>query len=207
MPRRKAMISPHGIMRAQRRWEELTHRITKRKRSARSQAAGKSRVRSIAAESQCVFQLLRKHYSRYTPRWVERITAFPRTIPQSRRPLYFDPQRRRHEEGEHDHLRRRWTQHSFWHANHTNRGDFAASAGNVGRAGVASTRWRGHSNIQGATDMAGLFDSLPGYLKVPTPADTSFDAWMKRIYADTSKPAQWDSFNYYSNTPKFAVAT
>jgi len=51
-----------------------------------------------------------------------------------------------------------------------------------------------HSNIQGATDMAGVFDTLPGYLKVPTPADTSFDAWMKRITPTASKPAPWDSF-------------
>src|SRR5258708_18116952 len=41
--------------------------------------------------------------------------------------------------------------------------------GNVGRAGGGVNALRGHSNIQGATDMAGLFDSLPGYLKVPTP--------------------------------------
>jgi len=65
---------------------------------------------------------------------------------------------------------------------------------------------RGHSNIQGATDMAGLFDTLPGYLKVPTPGDPSFDAWMKRVTPTASKPAPWDSFNYYSNTPKFTVS-
>jgi len=29
---------------------------------------------------------------------------------------------------------------------------------------------------------------------------------MKRIYADSSKPAPWDSFNYYANTPKFCVS-
>ena len=38
-----------------------------------------------------------------------------------------------------------------------------------GAPAAASTRLRGHSNIQGATDMAGIFDNLPGYLKVPTP--------------------------------------
>ncbi len=41
--------------------------------------------------------------------------------------------------------------------------------GNVGRAGGGVNALRGHSNIQGATDMAGIFDSLPGYLKMPTP--------------------------------------
>ncbi len=54
--------------------------------------------------------------------------------------------------------------------------------------------------------MAGIFDNLPGYLKVPTPADASFDSWMKRITPTPSKPAPWDSFNYYGNTPKFAVS-
>jgi formate dehydrogenase major subunit len=65
---------------------------------------------------------------------------------------------------------------------------------------------RGHSNIQGATDMAGIFDNLPGYLKVPTPADTNFEAWMKRITPKPAKPSQWDSFNYWGNTPKFGVS-
>jgi formate dehydrogenase major subunit len=54
--------------------------------------------------------------------------------------------------------------------------------------------------------MAGLFDTLPGYMKVPTPGDGSFDAWMKRATPTASKPAPWDSWNYYSNTPKFIVS-
>src|SRR6202044_1980899 len=78
--------------------------------------------------------------------------------------------------------------------------------GNVGRAGGGVNALRGHSNIQGATDMAGLFDTLPGYLKVPTPGDASFDAWMKRATPTASKPAPWDSWNYYGNTSKFTVS-
>jgi formate dehydrogenase major subunit len=78
--------------------------------------------------------------------------------------------------------------------------------GNVGRAGGGVNALRGHSNIQGATDMAGVFDSLPGYLKVPVPADTDFKTYVERITPLTVKPAGWDSFNYYSNTPKFAMS-
>src|SRR2546423_11518238 len=78
--------------------------------------------------------------------------------------------------------------------------------GNVGRAGGGVNALRGHSNIQGATDMAGIFDNLPGYLKVPTPADANFEGWMKRITPKPAKPAPWDSFNYWGNTPKFAVS-
>jgi formate dehydrogenase major subunit len=54
--------------------------------------------------------------------------------------------------------------------------------------------------------MAGTFDSLPGYLKVPTPSDTGLAAYLKRITPTASKPGQWDSFNYWSNTPKFVVS-
>jgi formate dehydrogenase major subunit len=78
--------------------------------------------------------------------------------------------------------------------------------GNVGRAGGGVNALRGHSNIQGATDVAGIFDNLPGYLKVPTPADKDFSAWMTRITPKASKPAGWDSYNYWSNTPRFAVS-
>jgi formate dehydrogenase major subunit len=76
----------------------------------------------------------------------------------------------------------------------------------VGRAGGGVNALRGHSNIQGATDVAGIFDNLPGYLKVPNPSDKDFDAWMARITPKPSKPGEWESFNYWSNTPKFAVS-
>ena len=79
--------------------------------------------------------------------------------------------------------------------------------GNVGRAGGGVNALRGHSNIQGATDMAGIFDNLPGYLKVPTPADKDFDAWMKRI-TPTAVQAATNGIRSITgaNTPKFAVS-
>jgi formate dehydrogenase major subunit len=43
-------------------------------------------------------------------------------------------------------------------------------------------------------------------MKVPTPADGSFEGWMKRITPKASKPSEWDSFNYWGNTPKFATS-
>jgi formate dehydrogenase major subunit len=78
--------------------------------------------------------------------------------------------------------------------------------GNVGRAGGGVNALRGHSNIQGATDMAGVFDILPGYLKMPNPADDSLKTYLTRTTPQISKPKEWDSFNYWSNTPKFAVS-
>src|SRR6185436_7950415 len=74
------------------------------------------------------------------------------------------------------------------------------------RAGGGVNALRGHANIQGATDMAGVFDILPGYLKMPTPADTNFDTYIKRITTPAAAPMAWASFNYWSNTNRFAVS-
>jgi formate dehydrogenase major subunit len=155
----------------------------------------------------CVFQLLKKHYSRYTPEMVERITGIPKEQFLKAAELYTSIRK----DGD---MKKAgtiiyavgWTQHSFGTQIIRTAAILQLLLGNVGRAGGGVNALRGHSNIQGATDMAGLFDSLPGYLKVPTPADTSFDAWMKRITPTPSKPAPWDSFNYYGNTPKFTVS-
>src|SRR5262249_26705669 len=99
-----------------------------------------------------------------------------------------------------------WTQHTFGTQIIRTAAMLQLLMGNVGRAGGGVNALRGHSNIQGATDMAGIFDNLPGYLKVPTPGDASLDAWMKRITPKASKAGNWDSWNYWSNTPKFAVS-
>src|SRR5260221_3529192 len=99
-----------------------------------------------------------------------------------------------------------WTQHSFGTQIIRTAAMLQLLLGNVGRAGGGVNALRGHSNIQGATDMAGLFDTLPGYLKVPTPADTSFDSWMKRITPTPSEPGPLDSVRCYGNTPKCAVS-
>src|SRR5438477_12253516 len=81
-----------------------------------------------------------------------------------------------------------WTQHSFGTQIIRTAAMLQLLLGNVGRAGGGVNALRGHSNIQGATDMAGIFDNLPGYLKVPTPADISFEAWAKRVTPKPAKP-------------------
>src|SRR5258708_19878744 len=54
--------------------------------------------------------------------------------------------------------------------------------------------------------MGGVFDIWPGYLKVPRPTDVDLKTYLDRTTPKVSKPATWDSFNYWSNTPKFAVS-
>jgi formate dehydrogenase major subunit len=99
-----------------------------------------------------------------------------------------------------------WTQHTFGTQIIRTAAMLQLLLGNVGRAGGGVNALRGHSNIQGATDMGGVFDIWPGYLKVPNPADVDLKTYLERTTPKASKPDQWDSFNYWSNTPKFAVS-
>src|SRR5580698_9064014 len=155
----------------------------------------------------CVYQLLKQQYSRYTPEMVERITGIPKDQFLKAAELFTSVRK----DGDMKNVATviyavGWTQHSFGTQIIRTAAMLQLLLGNIGRAGGGVNALRGHSNIQGATDMAGLFDSLPGYLKVPAVADHDFDGWMKRITPTSSKPAPWDSFNYYSNTPKFAIS-
>jgi formate dehydrogenase major subunit len=155
----------------------------------------------------CIFQLLKQQYSRYTPEMVERITGIPKDQFLKAADLFTSIRK----DGDMKKVATviyavGWTQHSYGTQIIRTAAMLQLLLGNVGRAGGGVNALRGHSNIQGATDMAGVFDSLPGYLKVPVPADSDFKTYIERITPITVKPAGWDSFNYYSNTPKFAVS-
>src|SRR5471032_2222551 len=73
-----------------------------------------------------------------------------------------------------------WTQHSSGTQIIRAAAILQLLLGNVGRAGGGVNALRGHSNIQGATDMAGIFDILPGYLKMPAPDDVDLATFLKR---------------------------
>jgi len=125
----------------------------------------------------CVFQLLKKQYERYTPEMVERITGIPQDEFLKAADLFTSVRK----DGDMKKVATiiyavGWTQHSFGTQIIRTAAMVQLLLGNVGRAGGGVNALRGHSNIQGATDMAGIFDNLPGYLKVPTPADTDLAA-------------------------------
>ena len=155
----------------------------------------------------CVFRLLRRQYSRYTPEMVEKITGIPQDQFHKAADLFTSIRK----DGDMKKVATiiyavGWTQHTSGTQTIRAAAMLQLLLGNVGRAGGGVNALRGHSNIQGATDMAGVFDLLPGYLKVPSPNDASFDAYLKRITPKTSKPGPWKSMNYWSNTPEFAVS-
>lgn len=118
----------------------------------------------------CVFQLLRRHFARYTPEMVEQVCGVPREkFLEVAEALCDNSGRERtsavvYAVG--------WTQH-------TTGVQFIRAAaiiqlllGNMGRTGGGILALRGHANIQGATDIATLFDILPGYIPVPKAGET-----------------------------------
>jgi formate dehydrogenase major subunit len=155
----------------------------------------------------CVFQLLKQQYSRYTPEMVERITGIPKDHFLKATDLYTSVRK----DGDMKKVATimyavGWTQHSFGTQIIRAAAMLQLILGNIGRAGGGINALRGHSNIQGATDMGGVFDIWPGYLKAPNPTDTDLAAYLKRVTPTVAKPQPWDSFNYWSNTPKFTVS-
>src|SRR3982074_1969856 len=99
-----------------------------------------------------------------------------------------------------------WTQHSTGVQIIRTAAMLQLLLGNVGRPGGGVNAFRGHSNIQGATDMAGNTEILPGYLRVPTGTMTTLAEYYKSAIPQTLNQQSWASMNYWVNYPKFMVS-
>ena len=151
-----------------------------------------------------VFQLLKKHVDRYTPETVERICGTPQ-----------DKFVRVAEEVTSTGNAERvgtilyalgWTQHSTGVQIIRAAAMLQLLLGNVGRPGGGVNALRGHSNIQGATDMAGNTEILPGYLRVPTGELQTLAQYLEKATPTTLNKQTWATMNYWSNYPKFMVS-
>lgn len=156
------------------------------------------------AHERCVFQLLTKHVDRYTPEMVERICGTPKDAFLKVADLYTAS-------GTADKVGTityalGWTQHSTGVQIIRAAAMLQLLLGNVGRPGGGVNAFRGHSNIQGATDTAGNFEILPGYLKTPTAAQQTLADYHTGMVPTTLNKQAWSSMNYWSNAPKFMVS-
>jgi formate dehydrogenase major subunit len=80
-----------------------------------------------------------------------------------------------------------WTQHSVG-AQYIRAGAIIQLLlGNIGRPGGGVFALRGHASIQGSTDIPTLFNLLPGYLPMPTPAHTGLAGYLESICGDKQK--------------------
>src|SRR4051812_14099945 len=115
----------------------------------------------------CVFQVLKRHYARYTPEFVERVCGVPRArLEQVAEALCRNsgPERTAafcYAVG--------WTQHTTGVQIIRAASIIQLLLGNIGRPGGGILALRGHANIQGSTDIPTLYDILPSYIPMPHP--------------------------------------
>jgi formate dehydrogenase major subunit len=145
----------------------------------------------------CVFQILLRHYQRYTPQMVEDVCGTSRQVfEQVARTLYENagPDKTGaicYAVG--------WTQHTVGVQMIRAAAVLQLLLGNIGRPGGGILALRGHASIQGSTDIATLYNLLPGYLNAPS-ALRKHDTLADYIDAETSATSYW------SNLPAFFVS-
>jgi formate dehydrogenase major subunit len=113
----------------------------------------------------CVFQLLKKHYRRYTPEMVERITGVSRDLFLQVCEMVCENSGR--EKTTSFVYAVGWTQHTHGVQNIRAAAIIQLLLGNIGRPGGGIMALRGHASIQGSTDIPTLFNILPGYIPMP----------------------------------------
>src|SRR6266571_4777078 len=139
-----------------------------------------------------VFQLLKQHYSRYTPDMVERITGIPKAD-------FLKVAQMVGEMGKPDKVMS--IVYAVGLTHHTTGGQLIRSGsllqlllGNIGRPGGGMNAERGHANIQGNTDNAISWEILPGYLRIPAPGQKNLDDYVKASAPVKSDANSWNFF-------------
>jgi formate dehydrogenase major subunit len=149
----------------------------------------------------CVFNLMKQHFSRYTPDMVTRITGTPKeqflkvcemiaetSVPNKTTTFLYALG---------------WTQHSVGSQNIRTMAMVQILLGNMGMAGGGVNALRGHSNIQGLTDLGLLSNLLPGYMTLGGEKEQDFNAF---IDSRTLKPLRPGQMSYWQNYSKFHVS-
>ena len=152
----------------------------------------------------CVFQLLKAHVDRYTPEMVERVCGTPKGTFEKVAEIVTST-------GNAERVGTityalGWTQHSTGVQMIRAGATLQLLLGNVGRPGGGMNAFRGHSNIQGATDTGGNTEILPGYLKTPVGTQTNLKEYLETATPTTLNKQAWASMNYWVNYPKFMVS-
>src|SRR5258708_7956615 len=144
---------------------------------------------------------MKTHYARYTPEMVERVCGTPKekflqvcemigstaTRDRAMRIMYALG----------------WTQHSIGSQMIRTGAMVQLLLGNIGVSGGGMNALRGHSNIQGLTDLGLLSNQLPGYISLPGQGEQDY---AKYLAVRTLKPLRPNQLSYWQNTPKFFVS-
>ena len=144
----------------------------------------------------CVYQLLKRHYARYTPAMVAATCGVSReAFLELAEALCTNSGRERtsafvYSVG--------WTQHTVGVQYIRAASILQLLLGNMGRPGGGILALRGHASIQGSTDIPTLYDLLPGYLPMPAAGrHDDFDAYVEHSAANKG---------YWANARAYAVS-
>ncbi len=182
-------------------YDEKNRRYDKSKWAFKLDANGVPQMDRSLKNSRTVFQLLKKHYARYTPQKVSEITGTPqkelleiyKTYTATGKPgkagtiMYAMG----------------WTQHTVGVQNIRAMAMIQLLLGNMGVAGGGVNALRGESNVQGSTDHCLLWHIWPGYLKTPRASNVSLAAYNKKWTPQSKDPL---SANWWQNYPKYSVS-
>jgi len=153
------------------------------------------------SDPNCVFQLLKKQYARYTPEKVSSITGTPLDKLMEVYKLYCST-------GTSDRVGTEcyamgWTQHTVGTQNVRAMSMIQLLLGNVGVAGGGINALRGESNVQGSTDYGILFHILPGYNPTPNASLVDLGTYIEKNSPKTSEPK---SVNWWANRGKYITS-
>jgi formate dehydrogenase major subunit len=151
-------------------------------------------------DPRCAFQLLKKHYSRYTPEKVTEITGTPADDLLKVYHAYSSTGTR--DKAGTILYAMGWTQHTVGVQNIRAMSIIQLLLGNMGIAGGGVNALRGESNVQGSTDHALLFHIIPAYLPTPRAQWATLDDYNKTT--PVSKDLR--SANWWKNRPKYIVS-
>jgi formate dehydrogenase major subunit len=182
-------------------YNESTHSYDKTSWDYELDGQGYAKVDDTWQNPRCVINLLKKHVDRYTPETVSRICGTPQdkfleicalfattSAPDKALTSLFALG---------------WTQHSVGSQNIRAMAMVQLLLGNIGVAGGGMNALRGHSNIQGLTDVGLLSVQMPGYMNLPKETEITYQQYMStRQY----KPLRPKEVSYWQNTPKFFVS-
>jgi formate dehydrogenase major subunit len=142
----------------------------------------------------CVWQLMKRHFARYTPDMVARYCGVTKDAFLNVAKIYTSasgPDKTGaicYALG--------WTQHSSGVQMIRCAAMLQLLLGNMGRPGGGILALRGHASIQGSTDIPTLFDSLPGYISMPKFGYSSVDL-ASFIKANKPKTGFWNNIDKY----------
>ncbi len=162
---------------------------------------GYAMVDETMQDPRCVYQLMKAHYARYTPEMVGKVCGTP--VEQFRKVCEFIASTSTPDRTMTVMYALGWTQHSTGSQMIRTAAMMQLLLGNIGVPGGGMNALRGHSNIQGLTDLGLLSNLLPGYLTLPVEREQNYEEYIK---ARALKPLRPNQMSYWQNYPKFHVS-